>query len=311
MTAPPDATTLTRTELVWPGMCGHNSLFAGQIGDWTWDAVGRLCGTDVLRARNPAGQPTYLSFYYYRIRGSRRFHLRSPTFGDRLRISTGLFDFGSESVLALHVITPAGDAGPGGPFDPDRFYRFDEENCLYVENFNRWVTRGTVGSNEGLVRSSPADFRHRHLPALPDRHSPRVACHRARTHLSFVDPGSDAHARDGDETHTDFEVDPTSDLNGVGLLYFASYFSMVDRALLRMWRGLGRSERSFLDRIVVDQQLCYLGNADAGCVVAAAVRRWRVVGDDGRELFDVVLRDRGTGRVLAICTLTLLTGDTP
>jgi probable biosynthetic protein (TIGR04098 family) len=310
MTAIVDATTLTRTELVWPGMCGHNSLFAGQVGDWTWDAVGRLCGTDVLRARNPAGDPTYLSFYYYRIRGSRRFHLRSPTFGDRLRITTGLYDFGSESVLALHTIMPVDAAGPAGPLDPDEFYAFGAENCLYVENFNRWVTRSTAGSNEGLVRSAPADFRHRHLPELPERYSPRVACHRARTQLSFVDTSTGVHVRDGDELHTEYEVDPTRDLNGVGLLYFASYFSMVDRALLSMWRGLGRPERSFLNRIVVDQQLCYLGNADAGCVVAGSVRRWRVVGDDSRELVDVVLRERGTGRVLAVCTLTLLTGDT-
>ncbi|GAA3452383.1 LnmK family bifunctional acyltransferase/decarboxylase [Dactylosporangium matsuzakiense] len=307
MTAALETTTLSRSELIWPGMCGHNSLFAGQIGDWTWDAVGRLCGTDVLRAHNAAGRPTYLSFYYYRIRGSRRFHLRSPTFGDRLRITTGLFDFGSESVLALHRITP--ERGADVPLDLDEFYAGDGDG-LYVENFNRWVTRGTAGSNEGLVRSSPVDFRHRHLPSLPERYNPRVACHRARTELSFVDEGL-GHVPDGAELHVDYEVDAARDLNGVGLLYFASYFSIVDWALLRLWRGLGRSERSFLDRIVVDQQLCYLGNADAGCVVTASVRRWRAAGDESRELFNVVLRDRGTGRVLAVCTLTVLIGDAP
>src|SRR5262245_57714685 len=96
---PPAATSLvTRTEVVRPGMSGHNSLLVGQIGDWTWDAVTTVCGTDVLRARNPAGTPTYLSFYYYRVRGSRPFHMRTPTFGDELHVASQLYDFGRESV---------------------------------------------------------------------------------------------------------------------------------------------------------------------------------------------------------------------
>src|SRR5437588_4159289 len=109
---PCETEAVTRTEVVRPAMCGHNALFVGQIGDWTWDAVSALCGTDVLRARNRAGTPTYLSFYYYRIRGSRRFHLRTPTFGDTLHVASRLFDFGSEAVLTLHRIARSPAGGP-------------------------------------------------------------------------------------------------------------------------------------------------------------------------------------------------------
>ena len=101
----------------------------------------------------------------------------------------------------------------------------------------------------------------------------------------------------------EYHVDPSRDLNGVGLLYFAAYFSIVDWALLQLWRRLGRSDRSFLERVVLDQQLCYLGNADAGCTIAADVQRWRV--DDG-EVVDVVLRDRDEDRVIAVSTLHLV-----
>ena len=104
--------TLTRREVVRPGMCGHNSLFVGQVGDWTWDAVSALCDMDALRATDPSGAATYLSFYYYRVRGSRRFHLRTPSFGDRLRVTSRLFDFGSESILTLHRITRTAPAAP-------------------------------------------------------------------------------------------------------------------------------------------------------------------------------------------------------
>jgi probable biosynthetic protein (TIGR04098 family) len=309
-----DASSVTRTEVVRPAMCGHNSLFAGQIGDWTWDAVSELCDVDVLRARTPAGDPTYLSFYYYRIRGGRTFHLRTPSFGDTLRITTRLYDFGSESVLALHRID-RGDAHPDttpAPVDADTFHRAGGDS-LRVENLNRWISRGGGTSNETLVRASPVGFRHRHLPTLPAHYSPRVACGTARTALTFH-PDSHAdgtrYADTGPPRRLYYPVDPSRDLNGVGLLYFASYFSIVDRALLDLYRGLGRDDAAFLDRVVVDQQLCYLGNADADCVIAIDVRHRVNLDEPGREMVDVVLRDSRTDRLLAVCTLHLLTTPT-
>ena len=304
---PVDPSLVTRTEVVRPGMSGHNSLLVGQIGDWTWDAVTDVCGADVLRARNPAGAPTYLSFYYYRIRGSRRFHLRTPTFGDRLHVASQLFDFGRESVLTLHRVTRDSGAANGG-FGPDEFYAFDDPEVLYVENYNRWIARGLGPSNRDIVRSAPLDFRRDVLPTLPDRYSPRPLCYRAKVERTFrLDhPDAGQHVPVGPVFHTRYPIDLARDLNAVGLLYFAAYFSIVDSALLKAWRALGRSDRSVLDRIVVDQQLCYLGNADADCVIDTSVARFEVRGNQSpsQELFDVVLRDGE--RLLAVSTLRLL-----
>jgi probable biosynthetic protein (TIGR04098 family) len=311
---PLDPSSVTRTEVVHPAMCGHNPQFVGHIGDWTWDAVSALCGTDVLCARNSAGAPAYLSFYYFRIRGSRRFHLRTPTFGDRLQVTSQLFGFGSESVLVLHRIarSPAGGAirpaDESAGIDPHEFYAFGDEDSLYVENFNHWITRSDAHSNRDLVRSSPEGFRHQHLPGLPEPYSPRHACRRARTRLTFLDHDTGLYLPAGPPLEADYAVDLTRDINGVGLLYFAAYFSIVDWALLRLWRRLGRADRSFLGRVVFDQQMCYLGNADADCVVGATVERFRVAGDDSREAVNVVLRDREADRPIAVCTLHLLTG---
>lgn len=308
--------SFTRTELVRPAMCGHNSLLVGQIGDWTWDAVSAACGTDVLRARDRTGVPTYLSFYYYRIRGGRGFHLRTPTFGDELAVQSRVFGFGSESVLTLHRIgrTEGGADGAGYrplaggavPIDPDQFYAATDDGHLYVETFNRWIARSRDGSNEELVRSSPVGFQYAHLPRLPDRYSPRLPCQRARSELTFRrNPGVGPVPP---ELALTYEVDPSRDLNGVGLLYFASYFSIVDWALLRLWRELGRTDHSFLERVVVDQQLCYLGNADAGGVIAISARRWLPATAGDPEVVDIVLRERGSRRLLAVCTLSILSG---
>jgi probable biosynthetic protein (TIGR04098 family) len=299
---PQAAAPKTRRVVVTPAMCGYNSLLVGQIGDWTWDAVSEVCGTDVLRARSASGAPSYLSFYYYRVRGSRRFHLRTPTFGDRLQVTSRVFGWGSESVMTLHRVAFAPD---GSGLDVDDFYAFDRDDCLYVENLNRWISRSDEASNRFLVPAAPPDFSQHHLPRLPDRLSPRAACHRARTELTFRDPVADpnVYVPAGPEVHADYEVDASRDLNAVGLLYFATYFSIVDWALLRWWRSVGRDDSSFLGRVVVDQRLCYLGNADAGTVVGATVRPWRA---GSGEVVDVVLADRAGGRLLAVSTLELL-----
>src|SRR5215472_14494696 len=93
------ASSVYRRVTVKPAMSGRNSLFVGQIGDWTWDAVTALCGTNVFNATNASGAPTYLAFYYFHLRGSPVLHSAGLTFGDRLEVVSTPFNFGSESIL--------------------------------------------------------------------------------------------------------------------------------------------------------------------------------------------------------------------
>jgi probable biosynthetic protein (TIGR04098 family) len=293
-----DESTVTRTALVKPGMCGPNSLFVGQVGDWTWDTVSALCGTNAFDARNADGDPTYLSFYYFHVRSNRDLHVNALTFGDELEVTSRLFDFGSESVLALHRI--GRDGGGAGPLDPDRFYAFDDPGCIYVETFNRWIARSAPGSNESLVKSSPVDFRHEHLPTLPGAYSPRRVYRHARSAGTFLERKPD----DPVTFTVDYPVEPSRDLNGVGLLYFASYFSIIDWVLLRFWRHRGFSVADFLGRVVLDQRLCYLGNANADSVLRVRLECWRADENENEEIVNLVMEDRG--RVIAVSTLHVL-----
>ncbi len=296
--------SFSRTELVTPAMCGHNSLFAGQLGDWAWDAVSAACGVNAYRAHDHDGTPTYLSFYYFRIRAGRRLHPLAVTFGDRLQIVSKVYGYGSESVLTLHRIAYE-DGTAAEPIDPESFFKPDDSDFLRVEIFNRWISRATPGTNRGLVRASPVGFRHEHLPVLPEEHSPRRAYGHARAHGTF-DPSGATGQREW--FTVDYPVEPSRDLNGVGLLYFASYFSIVDWGLLRLWRSLGRPDGAFLTRTVLDQRMCYLGNADADSVITVSLAvRPRSSPLEG-EVVDAVLRDSELGVVLAVAALHLVPG---
>ncbi|MFE3828681.1 LnmK family bifunctional acyltransferase/decarboxylase [Streptomyces sp. NPDC059092] len=298
----PDPSSLRREVLVSPAMCGGGSLVFGQIGDWTWDAVAAACGTNVHAARAADGRPAYLSFYYYRVRGGRTLHPHGLTFGDELRVDSRVFQYGGQSAVTLHRLAPAGLDVPDGPLDAAEFYERPRADCLYAENYNRWIARSRPGSNEGLALTAPPDFTHRHLPRLPNAHSPRSLVGRAREAGTFhsAPPPGFAPAAPGPTCR--YELDVVRDLNGAGLMYFAAYFAIFDTALLRLWRSLGRGDAAFVGRRVVDQRIGFFGNADPGAVFHIEVRRWRGVRRPGAEIADMALRDAGSGRLLAVAS---------
>ncbi|MDU0291032.1 LnmK family bifunctional acyltransferase/decarboxylase [Saccharothrix longispora] len=300
-------TTTSREFVLSPAMCGANSLFVGRLGDWTWNAVSDACGVDALTARNADGEPTYLAFQLFDVRGA---DPAGFTFGDRIDVRTAVFACGAESVATLHRVAPAGSAGAADPtLEPAEFFEDRRPDCLYALNFNRWVSRSAPGSNRGLVRASPPGFTTAHLPELPREHSPRLACAQARQHLTLRDAPTAGEPGFAGFT-TDYRIDPTRDLNGVGLVYFAAYFSIVDGALLAAWRSAGRPDAAFLARRTRTRRLCYLSNVDADTVLSAEVSS-SLTGSPGGltdEVVDVVLRDRENGAVVAVACQELTWG---
>jgi probable biosynthetic protein (TIGR04098 family) len=300
-----DDSSLSRHVIVAPGMCGGGSLIFGRIGDWTWEAVAAACRTNVHGARNPDGDPAYLSFYYFHVRGGRTIHPHGLAFGDELQVSSRVFEFGSQSVLTLHRLAPAGLGLADVPLAPEEFYERPHPDCLYAENFNRWISRSRPGHNGRLVEVAPPDFSYRHLPRLPNNHSPRTFVGRSREAGSFYPGGVPGFSVVEQSDAYTYELDVARDLNGAGLVYFAAYFSIFDTALLSLWRSLGRSDAQFLRRKVTDQKLAYFGNADADAVFSITARRWRSATRPEIEIADMAMRDVGTGRLLAIAGIEI------
>jgi probable biosynthetic protein (TIGR04098 family) len=297
-----DGHSLYRRVTLTPAMCGHNSLFLAQVADWTWSTVSRTCGTEMYREKNESGSPTYLSFYYLRIHGGPAMQMHQLTFGDVVDVVTTAYNFGSESILTLHrVARAAPDGAPPRPVTPLEFYEQREDGCLYVEALNRWITRSRPG-NEALVKSSPAGIATAHLPLLPDGYSPRLVYDAARRAETFHDVASADYEPVVEEYTVDYTIDAARDLNGVGLVFFASFASIVDSSLLKLWKHLGRDVHSFTGRVVRDRQLCYTANVEVDSAVRLTLRSWRRRDDPGEEVFNVVIRD-ARNRLVLVATL--------
>ena len=291
--------TFTHRHTVWPSLGGHGTGLVARIGDWTWQAVARDTGSDVLKAYTEDGRPAYLSFHYYRVRGSADFHLRTPTFGDQLTVGTQVHRSGSQSMLTLHriLLDPTGDAA--ATIDPDTFWDAVGPGELRAEQINRWISH-TGTSNENLEGSAPAGFRVDRLAPTPEQAPSRRRVLIARRSGSFRPEGL---TQVGPTLTLDYEVDPARDLNAVGLLYFAAYFGIIDWAVGRAWSAWGRDVPTFLNRVIEDIELLYEGNADPAARLQVDVTRWQ--GEENVEYIDVTLRQ--PGRVVAVSTQRLLT----
>ncbi|MCU1347046.1 MAG: Biosynthesis cluster protein [Acidobacteria bacterium] len=301
-----DGNSLHRRVMLTPSMCGHNSLFLAQVADWTWETVSTTCGTDMYNEKNGSGLPTYLSFFYLRMLAGPAAQMHHFTFGDVIDVTTTAFNFGTESMLTLHRIERASDDGaPARPVDPVELYERRDPNALYIESINRWITRSKPASNEALVRSSPAGIATSHLPVLPDRYSPRLAYDVARKSGTFHDVASPDWEPVVEEFVLDYTIDAARDLNGVGLVFFASFASMIDSSLLKLWRHLGRDVQSFLSRVVRDRRICYTANAEIDSPLRITFRSWRRRDDPREEIFNVVMRDPSRDRLVLVSTLQI------
>ncbi|MEV5646068.1 LnmK family bifunctional acyltransferase/decarboxylase [Streptomyces flaveolus] len=296
-------TTLRRQVTVQPGMCGPTQSLIACVGDWTWQSVSDACGLDVFNARDEKGRPAYLSFYYYRLTSGLDFHPKQLTFGDRLEVQSQVFDVGRRSVLTLHRlrrVTNFLEAPDVEPFDVEEAYTRPRDDCMYVENLNLWVTRGGDHTNVGLVHSPPVGFDHTVLPPFPEVHSPHPLCKQARVGQRFPDPETDHWIPAAPELVVDRTVDVAHDVNGVGLLYFASFFSIAERAMLEQWASLGRSGKSFVKRTIRDARICYLGNADLDATLRLRLRTMHHPEDPAEEKTDLVIHDISTNRTIAV-----------
>ncbi len=301
-----DGHSLYRRVMLTPAMCGHNSLFLAQVADWTWDTVSTTCGTDMYREKTEDGLPTYLSFFYLRVCAGPAIQMHHFTFGEVIDVVTTAFNFGTESMLTLHRVGRASqDGAPPRPVDPLEFHERRADGCLYVESVNRWITRSRPDSNEALVKSSPERIATRHLPMLPDRYSPRLSYDVARKTETFHDVSSPDYEPVVEDYTMDYTIDAARDLNGVGLVFFASFASMIDSALLKLWRHLGRDVHSFLGRVVHDRRICYTSNAEIDSTLRLTFRSWRKRDDPREEIFNVVFRDPARNRVVLVSTLQI------
>src|SRR5215472_13508565 len=105
------------------------------------------------------------------------------------------------SVMTLHRLAPAepGLADANAPLDPAEVYELPHPDCMYAENFNRWISRSRPAATGVSQRSSPRLRVRRPATAA----EPVLAAHSSRQGApgrQFLHPGSAGLRRGGPES---------------------------------------------------------------------------------------------------------------
>lgn len=316
-----DNSQFVRRLSLWPSMCGGSSRLVSQIGDWTWEMSERFCQANPTRAFAPNGDPTYLSFCYIRLKAGAYMDWNDVGIGDEMEVSSRPYRSGPGGLHTVHRLQrlsrPGAERGTGSdkPEQSPPLLTVEEaheslkDHCLYAETYNRWVSRSDPSSNENLIRAAPSLFQNRNLDDLPRHYRAKRFFQVAQEYGSFyVETGSEETLSLPEPIFL-YAIDPTHDVNGVGLLYFASYFAMIDRAFLDAWVTLGGTIREFVSRRVLEQRIVYLGNADFETSLCIHRSLRRIPGENVL-IFDASMQRSHDQKTIAIATFWVELGPT-
>lgn len=227
-------------------------------GDRHWQALARLCGRAPQHWLDAHGRRAYAAFAYLRLSQAR---LRQVDEGRNLHIASATAAIGRAQAWSRHRLACEGQ----------------RIGCLDLLS----VFVGRQDSSNRSVRR--VDLRADDAPP-----SDQAATLLARAKALRM---TTTHARpDGDAPTLVVKPCPRSDFNGAGLLYFASFTAMADRAL---WQWGMLSQRD----AVLDRECVFLGNTDPGAELSVALVDHR--GDAQARVSTVRIACMSSHRVLA------------
>lgn len=206
----------------------ENWLFK-ELGDVHWDMVTHFLETPSAGITDDLGDRLYATFT--RIVLDMEPSLRTVRENDMLTVEAGLSRYGASFFFGDHQLTSGDTRG-------------------VARTMSTFAKYGERGKNTSLMKGTP------NLPdpgALPSLES-------------FPDFGTTYRERRGEEApeviwSCDYEILPSHDINGVGLLYFAAYPTIMDLCIERYEAEQGG--KGFLAaHSTTHKDICYFANSE-------------------------------------------------
>lgn len=201
-------------------------------GDRHWDALARLCGRAPQHWLDADGRRVYAAFAYLRLSQAR---LWQAAEGDTLHIASATAAIGRAQAWSCHRLARGGQ--PIGQLDL---------LSVFVGRQDR--------SNRSVRR---VDLRSDDTPPSADAETVLARAKALRAGALHAGAAVDAPT-------CVVRPCPRGDFNGAGLLYFASFTAMADRALWH-WGQLSQHDA------VLERECAFLGNTDPGAPLSLAL----------------------------------------
>lgn len=250
--------------------CGLSEAWLHKTcGDRHWQALAQLWDRAPQAWADGAGRRVYAAFCYLRLSEAR---LARPTEGQWLSVDSTTQMIGRAQAWSRHRLALGREAI--GRLDLVSVFvgRTDGVSNRSVQRVDLCAAGGVAESAEGApLRARAKALRVEALAWAAPRGAPVM----------------------------EFTPCPRNDYNGAGLLYFASFAALVDRALWQ-WGRLSACDH------VVDRECAFLGNLDIGESLRVALGDERA---DGRtDVLTLQIAAATDGRVLARVRLRVARG---
>lgn len=252
--------------------CGLSETWLQKTcGDRHWQALAQLCDRAPQAWTDGAGRRVYAAFCYLRLSEAR---LARPTEGQWLSVHSTTQMTGRAQALSHHRLALGREAI--GRLDLLSVFVGRADGVS-----NRSVQRVDLCATDAAESAEAA------------RLKARVKAMRAEALAREVPAGAPVMG---------LMPCPRSDYNGAGLLYFASFTALADRALWQ-WGRLSAHDQ------IVDRECVFLGNLDIGESLCVALVDER---SDGRtDALDLQITAAADGRVLVRMRLSVARGPRP
>ncbi len=269
------------------GLCDHAGVSLGQLlrmlGDISWELVSKISGTSVYNATRK-GRPCYLGFLHIDVR-TNGLTLADIKLAHQVTLTSSILaDVVPERLTSLVRLSTRADHSP---------VEFAElasprDKSIYFQIGMIWIARTEDASNHKMTRSTPDGYSDAHFPpGLASEQEKAMARHEsARFEEGASWAGSPDQFIELQRVRVPYVISRSLDLNGVQLVYFASYPHIYQSALTPLCHEMGLEPRHH-----DEMSLLYFGNADVG---------------DALEVEARLLLEHETGRVFRSTSATLV-----
>ena len=207
----------------------ENWLFK-ELGDVHWDMVTHFLETPSAGITDDLGDRLYATFT--RITLEIEPSLRTVRENDTLRVDADLSRFGASFFFGDHALASGDTRGT-------------------ARTMSTFAKYGERGKNTSLMKGTPALPDPGALPSLE----------------TFPEFGTTYRARRGEDPadviwECDYEILPSHDINGVGLLYFAAYPTIMDLCIERHEAEHGIGKGFLAAHSTTRKDICYFANSE-------------------------------------------------
>ncbi len=239
-----------------------------------WMHLHRLSGVPGRRFVDEQNQRLYPSFYYVEVKFPRQTPMASYGEEDRFTIVNTLGSFGNSLMDGFAFFYPA--SWPAEKKIPLKDGRQAEELGIpYARTSNLFVEAGEGPDRQ--ERPRPAQPGLDRIPKMAEVPDSYVLVKKADREDGFGPPPAHFSSITREPLEIEYPIDPDRDINGVGLLSFASYCTIQDYAERRLLpeKPVIPIEHVLLnDRTVVSRRSAYLGGARQEDTIVVSIDAW-------------------------------------